>query len=130
VILLDTHIWVWWVHQASELPAAEREFIESHAADGLAVSAISCWEVTLLSRRKRLDLSRPIAEWLDLALAASGVEAIPLTPEIARDSVWLPEPFHRDPADRMIVATARAFDLVLVTRDQKILSYPHVRLGP
>ncbi|MEA2239590.1 MAG: hypothetical protein QOC81_4314 [Thermoanaerobaculia bacterium] len=127
MILLDTHVWIWWV-QDDPMPGGLRMTIEYGASEGLAVSAFSCWEVAKLVERGRLELARDLDEWLDLALRPSGVRLIPLTPEIARASTQLPGNFHRDPADQIIVATSRVMDLRLATCDEKILAYPYVRL--
>jgi PIN domain nuclease of toxin-antitoxin system len=127
VILLDTHIWIWWV-QDDPMPDGMRMTIEFGAADGLAVSAISCWEVSMLVERGRLEIARDLDEWLDLALHPSGVSLIPISPEIAMASARLPGKFHRDPADQIIVATSRVCDLPLATCDEKIRAYPYVRL--
>jgi len=127
VILLDTHTWIWWV-QDDPMPDGMRMTIEYEAADGLAVSAISCWEVSMLVERGRLELAKDIDEWLDLALHPSGVSLIPISPQIAMASARLPGRFHRDPADQIIVATSRVLNLRLATCDEKIRAYPYVRL--
>jgi PIN domain nuclease of toxin-antitoxin system len=129
VILLDTHVWVWWVHGDVALPSRVTSTIGYFASEGLAVSAISCWEVAKLVERGRLQLPTGIHEWMDLALDGSGVIVVPLAPSIAIASSTLPGTFHRDPADQIIVATSRVYSLPLVTCDQKIRNYPHVRLA-
>ena len=128
--LLDTHIWVWWVHGSDDLPESCRRYVEARAGDGLAVSAISCWEVAKLTAKGRLPLPLPVCEWLTQALAPSGVVVLPLTPEVAAESAHLPGTFHKDPADQIIVATARVHAVPLVTVDELIRAYPHVNLGP
>lgn len=127
VILLDTHVWVWWVHD-DPMPMHLRSAIEMREDEGFAVSAISCWEVAKLVERGRLELPNDIEEWLDLALNESGVHLIPLSPDIAAESTILPGDFHRDPADQIIVATARIHNLLLATCDEKIRGYPYVQL--
>ena len=92
----------------------------------IGVSAISCWEVAKLVELGRVALSCSLEEWLDQALSYPGVQLIALTPEIAIESTRLPGDFHRDPADQIIVATARVYGCSLVTSDEKILKYPHV----
>jgi PIN domain nuclease of toxin-antitoxin system len=126
VILLDTHVWVWWVHD-DPMPMELRTAIEVNEHQGLAVSAISCWEVAKLVELGRLKLPTHIDSWLDLALEPSGVSLIPLSPRIAIDSTQLPGEFHRDPADQIIVSTSRVHDLPLATCDAKIRAYPYVR---
>jgi len=122
VIILDTHIWVWWVHNDAQLTDKLREIIQSHEDDGLGVSIFSCWEVAKLVELKRLTLHCAIDEWLDTALQYPGVQLLALTPEIAVESTQLPGEFHRDPADQIIVATARVHDCPLLTVDNKIPS--------
>jgi PIN domain nuclease of toxin-antitoxin system len=127
VILLDTHIWVWWVDGSSQLSPTQGRHLEAHEATGLAVSVVSCWEVAKLVERDRLELRRPVAEWIDQALAYPGVRLMYLTPRIAVESCQLPGSFHRDPADQIIVATARIRGCPLLTADERILQYPHVK---
>ena len=130
MILLDTHVWVWWVHGDARLTSSQASVIEEAEDDVIGVSAISCWEVAKLVERGRLTLPRPVDEWLDQALDYPGVRLIELSPEIAVASTQLPEPFHRDPADQIIVATARLNDCPLVTLDEKIVSYERVETVP
>jgi PIN domain nuclease of toxin-antitoxin system len=128
VIVLDTHIWIWWVHGDSRLTADHVEVIAANEASGLGVSAISCWEVAKLVEYERLALPCPAGEWMRQALAYPGMRLLPLTPEIAVESTELPGDFHKDPADQIIVATARLLSRPLLTADEKILRYPHVEL--
>ena len=128
MIVLDTHIWVWWVHGDPSLTRVQREVVEAHEAAGLGVSAISCWEVAKLVEYKRLVLPCPTLEWLDQALAYPGVRLLDLSPRIATDSTELPGEFHKDPADQIIVATARVHGAPLLTADERILKYPHVQV--
>jgi PIN domain nuclease of toxin-antitoxin system len=129
VIVLDTHIWVWWVDGGSQLPADYAALILAEAASGLGVSAISCWEVAKLVELGRLRLTVPVEQWLAQALQPP-VVLLPLSPEVAVGSTQLPGVFHRDPADQLIIATARVYDCRLVTLDRLIRGYPHVRLAP
>jgi PIN domain nuclease of toxin-antitoxin system len=126
MILLDTHIWYWWVHRPSLLTTTQQNMREANVAHGLGVSVISCWEVAKRVEYGKMELSRPIQEWMPLALRFSGVHLVPLTPEIAVMSTQLPGKFHKDPADQIIVATAMLLDCPLVTSDGKILEFPHV----
>jgi len=130
VIVLDTHIWVWWVHGDSSLPASVRTLLDASEQTGIAVSAISCWEVAKLVERGRLTLPCPVFDWLQQARAYPGVRFIELSPRICVEPTQLPGEFHRDPADQIIVATARVLDAPLVTVDGKILQYAHVKLTP
>ena len=126
MIFLDTHIWVWWVHDYDKLTSTQIEVIERNENNIIGVSAISCWEIAKLTELKRLLLPCTIYEWFDQALSYPGIGIIELTPEIAIESTQLPSKFHRDPADQIIVATARIYNCPLITSDNKILRYMHV----
>jgi PIN domain nuclease of toxin-antitoxin system len=130
MIVLDTHIWVWWVHRDPQLPAAQAAYLNTHAAQGLGVSVFSCWEVAKLSSLGRLVLTNPISDWLTFALGEPHIQLLPLTPQVAVEANNLPGSFHRDPADQIIVATARIHGCPLVTLDGKIRPYPHVQIAP
>ena len=130
MIVLDTHIWVWWVHDEPELPNDYRSLLEQLEPEGLGVSVISCWEVAKLVEKGRLVLPCRIDVWLGQALAYPGIQLLPLTPQIAVESTQLPQPFHRDPADQIIVATSRLYHYALMTVDTTIREYPHVQLLP
>lgn len=129
MIVLDTHIWVWWVHNDAQLPEEYKDYIRESEHNGLGVSAISCWEVAKLVEYGRLILPVSINDWFNTALNYPGITLLALTPEIAVESTQLPASFHKDPADQIIVATARVYDCLLVSLDRKIQSYPHVRIA-
>ena len=118
MILLDTHAWIWWVSQSPKLSAAARQAIENETKASVAV--ISCWEVAMLMDKGRLKLDREVGLWVEQALALPKLEVLPLTAQIAVASVRLPADFHSDPADRMIVATARQYNVPVVTKDERI----------
>ena len=121
MIILDTHIWVRWVDpEANPLPVRILEHIES--TDQLAVSAITCWEVAWLVRRNRLNLLPDLASWFELALDGSGVLCIPISQPIAICAANLPE-HHRDPADRLIIATAIQQHASLISLDSDFAAY-------
>lgn len=126
MIVLDTHIWVWWVHEDERLTQPQRDAIGASETDVIGVSAISCWEVAKLVQAGRLELPGALEEWFDQALSYPGVQLLALTPEIAIESTRLPGEFHRDPADQIIVATARVYGCPLLTADDKIVNYSHV----
>ncbi len=126
MIILDTHIWVWWVHGDSRLSSSHGELIERSEGDEIGIGSISLWEVAKLVELGRLVLPVALGDWFKDALAYPGVTLLDLTPEIAIESTQLPGRFHRDPADQIIVTTARVFGHDLVTADQKIRDYPHV----
>jgi PIN domain nuclease of toxin-antitoxin system len=127
MILLDTHIWVWWVHGNERLTPTQIELIQSNEEGVIGVSSISLWEIAKLVELGRLELPVPLEKWFDQALAYPGIELIEITPKIAIESTRLPGEFHRDPADQIIVATARVMKCKLVTSDERILNYPHVK---
>ncbi len=126
MIILDTHIWIWWTHIPEQLSPAQRAIISENETDLIGVSAISCWEIAKLVEYRRLELPVALEDWFDQALSYPGLQLLALSPEIAIESTRLPGKFHRDPADQIIVATARVYDCPLVTSDEKILSYAHV----
>jgi len=128
MILLDTHIWVKWVLDEQQLSEFVRNQIAAHEEDGLGVSVISCWEVAKLVELKRLNFSLNVLDWINQALSYPGIQLIELSARIAVESTKLPGEFHRDPADQIIVATARIHDCHLLTLDEKILAYSHVKL--
>lgn len=130
MIVLDTHVWIWWVHGDAMLSATTRALLDSSENSGIAVSAISCWEVAKLVERGRLNLPCPVTVWLQQALAYPGVQLIELSPKICVESTQLPGTFHRDPADQIIVATARVLDAPVATLDAKLLAYPHIKIVP
>lgn len=130
MIALDTHIWVWWVEGSPRLTSRQLGHILAHQASGLVVSVICCWEVAKLFFANRLALSRTIDDWLVMALHYPGVRLMELTPDIALAANRLPGQFHRDPADQILVATARELKLPLLTADARILAYPHVQTLP
>jgi PIN domain nuclease of toxin-antitoxin system len=126
--LLDTHAWVWWVTEDARLSRRAAAAIRRGVADDqLFVSLISAWEIAKKVEKGQLHLDRPVNQWLDQALMPSGLGIWELTRPILVESCGLPQPFHGDPADRIIVATARRHGAVIVTKDEKIRGYPHVR---
>ncbi len=129
MIVLDTHIWIWLLNDSPELSPGKKQILSSSQADGYGVTMISCWEVAKLVEKGRLALAMPVQQWVDQALAYPGISLLPLDPKIAVASTQLPQPFHNDPADQIIVATARVLDCPVATDDGKILSYPHVKLA-
>jgi PIN domain nuclease of toxin-antitoxin system len=128
VIVLDTHTLVWWVAGDPTLSKKAKTAITHELAGGeILVSAISAWEIAMLVERERLALSMDVTSWLATVSAIEAVRLVPVDVEIATKSVDLPGEFHKDPADRMIVATARKFAVPLITKDEKIRAYPHVK---
>lgn len=122
LILLDTHVWVWWVHGDPRLDERASRVVSSHQSSGLGVSVISCWEVAKLVEVGRLELPLTIDEWLDKALAYPGVTLFDLTVPIAVESTRLPS-FHRDPVDQLLAATSRVLGLPLATADRRLVEH-------
>lgn len=129
MIVLDTHAVIWWANAQNDLSQSARHLIDSQldAGEEILVSAISAWEIGTLVLKQRLTLSMDVSSWLATVASIEGVRFVPVDPEIAVKSTELPGEFHKDPADRMIVATARKFAVTLVTADEKIRAYPHVK---
>ena len=127
--VLDTHILVWWVNGDNALSAKAKKAITGTLDRGeeIVISSISAWEISMLIQRGRLLLTTDVESWLDQVAQIDGATFYPVDNEIALKSATLPGNFHKDPADRMIVATARKLALPLVTTDKKILSYSHVK---
>ncbi len=125
LLVLDTHVWVWVVQAAQgRIGAPVVEEIEAASRRGIiGISAISVWEVAMLEARGRISFALPLDRWIRTALRAPGVRLLPLTPEICIESTRLPGAPHGDPADRMLMATARDLDARLVTADRNIVTY-------
>jgi PIN domain nuclease of toxin-antitoxin system len=127
MILIDTHVWLWLLHNPSQLSEKAQAAINNpEHQDSLLVSAISVWEIAVKSSLGKLTLPLQIEEWYQLAKSHSGIIVEPLDLLDAIASSILPEPFHKDPADRMLIAIARRYKIPLVTCDAKILNYLHV----
>ena len=124
--LLDTHVWLWAALDPRRLSPAAVRVLEDPSTLRF-ISPISCWEAAMLKERGRLNLPNPAESWIKDALAVPGVEIAPLTCDIAIHAVELPAPFHGDPADRFLVATARENSMPLITADQRILAYRPVQ---
>jgi PIN domain nuclease of toxin-antitoxin system len=125
VIIIDTHIWVWWVQNDSRLIQKYQNLLNEYESQGLGLSIIYCWEVAKLIEINRLTLPVSIDEWLKLALAYPGIQLLNLTVPIIVQATQLTG-FHKDPADQIIVATAKVYQCPLLTVDSKILNYSNV----
>jgi PIN domain nuclease of toxin-antitoxin system len=126
VIVLDTHIWIGYIDDPESLPKAALEAIQSRR-EPVGISSISVWEVFMLERRGRLQLRIPVELWVEKCERLALFHFVPVDNTIARLAAGLPDPIHDDPADRIIIATALSRGATLVTKDRKILSYPHVK---
>ena len=120
--LLDTHILIWWLNDSNRLSPAQQEVVASASAESpLLASDISLWEVATLHSLGRIQLTIPLRVWLDKAVAPPLVRRHGISPAIAAELVTLPDSFQRDPADRILVATARIFGATLLTQDRRIV---------
>ena len=128
MIVLDTHVWVWWINgQPTVSSKAERAIRNAASQAAVYVSSISVWEVSQLVAKGRLELAMDVESWVARSEAMPFLHFIPIDNAIAMKSVRLPEPLHHDPADRIIIATSMQLGFPLVTRDRRILDYPHVK---
>jgi PIN domain nuclease of toxin-antitoxin system len=124
--LLDTHVWI-WSHEAHERLGAKARAILNSRDDERIISAISTVEIGRLIARGKLHLKQPFANWKAQSLHDLVATTIDVTHEMAWEAYSLPGAFHKDPADRILVATARLHNLILLTADDSILRYRHVR---
>ena len=120
--LLDTHVLIWWLSDRMQLSPRQREVVEAATPDGpVFVSDISLWEVAMLASLGRIRLALPLREWLDKAVAPPLVRRQGISPAVATEVAALPDSFNRDPADRILVATARVLGATLLTNDRRIV---------
>lgn len=122
-LLLDTHVLIWFAGGRGLTEATVDELRSAARDAALMVSVTTAWEIGILVRKGRVDLDAEPKIWFDRAMLGRGIRTLPITSDIAIESAFLPEPFHSDPADRLLVASARHHDLTLVTRDRRILAY-------
>ena len=126
--LLDTHVWVWWHMHPKKVSHRVRTIIaDPDQYEELLLSAISCWEFSKLLEKKRVGISCDPEEWIRTALEMPKLRLVPLTPTLSYRSTTLPQPFHEDPADQVIVATAREENATIMSKDKLIRGYKHVR---
>jgi PIN domain nuclease of toxin-antitoxin system len=120
--LLDTHILLWWLAGDRRLTRGQRRVInEASEESPLGLCDISLWEIATLHELGRIELDRPLREWLEQASAPPLVRRVEISPAVATEVAALPATFHRDPADRIIVATARVVGAKLMTSDRAII---------
>jgi len=128
IYLLDTNTWIWWNMNPQKLSQSVRELIgNAESYDELLLSAISPWEFSKLLEEKKIGISCAPEDWINTALDMPRLRLVPLSPILSYRSTVLPQPFHSDPADQIIVATAREENATILTKDEKILSYENVR---
>ena len=130
MIVIDTHVLIWWVSGSDQLSVKAGAAIDAELASSkgkIFVSSISAWEIAMLVSKDRLQLSMNVDSWIEIVKGIETVQFVPLDNKVAIESTRLPGEFHKDPADRMIVSLARSLSLPLVTADEKILNYAHVK---
>ena len=118
VIILDTHVWIWWLNESTKLSQKAQDTIQS--ANLVGIPAICCWELAMLVEKKRVVLSMDVQVWMEIAFQNPKVKLLPLIPEIAVLSTRLPGNFHGDPADRLIAAASLFYQVPIVSKDEKI----------
>lgn len=126
MIVLDTHAWIWWVNESSNLSGIAHDTIQ--AADCIGIPAIACWELAMLVSKQRIRLSMDVQVWIDIALQRPKMKLLALNPEIAVLATRLPGNFHGDPADRLIVASSLHHQSALVSKDEKIHSWGYAQV--
>jgi PIN domain nuclease of toxin-antitoxin system len=124
-LILDTHIFIWLINNSDELSQqTKRKIVKIVEDEGdIGISTISLWEISMLHSRNRILLNQPCLSWIKHSLQAPGIQVVDLSPEIVVDGYSLPNQFHGDPWDRIIVASARILDVPLMSRDERILDY-------
>ena len=128
MIVLDTHAWIWFVSNPDLLSKKAKKATNAALKErGLLISSISVWEIALLVAKKRVTLALEITDWVAKSEALPFIQFVPVSNSIAIKAVNLPQPLHIDPADRIIIATALSSGAHLITKDKKLLDYPHVR---
>jgi PIN domain nuclease of toxin-antitoxin system len=125
VIILDTHVWLWLANEPEKLSRTALRAIDESSEVG--ISSISCWELARLASRGRIRLDRDPLDWIRYALQAPHFRLIDVSPEIAVEAAQL-DWDHKDPADRMIVATAMVHGARLVSKDDWMRLYPPARV--
>jgi PIN domain nuclease of toxin-antitoxin system len=125
VIVLDTHAWIWWVAAPTRISKRATGLIQQaiEAGEPILISAISAWEVAMLVDRGRLELTMPVHDWIARSEAAALFRFVPVDNRIAVSAVALPGFAHRDPADRIIVATALVEGATLISGDARVRRY-------
>ena len=123
-IVLDTHVWIWLLSGEKHLSTEFKKSIQSiDDEERILISAISLWEIGMLVEKNRMKINMDVLDFVEQALQMSGTKLIPISPRIAIESSRLPGQVHLDPADRILIATAKEESAVLVSHDKNILSY-------
>jgi PIN domain nuclease of toxin-antitoxin system len=128
MIVLDTHTWIWFISKPEVLSKRAKNAVSAAVKEkSVLISSISAWEVALLVIKKRLTLSLDVTDWIAKSEGLPFIQFIEISNSIAVKSANLPQPLHSDPADRIIIATALTAGVPLVTKDKKLINYPHVK---
>lgn len=125
-LILDTHVLIWYSQGIELIPQQVNLIDEAVANNSLCISAISIWEITMLANKGKIVINIPIKDWINKLLLISKIKIIDLSPDTLIESVLLPNYEHRDPADRLIIASVRLTNSVLMTFDQKIIDYANL----
>lgn len=130
-LLLDTQILVWWRTDSERLPKSQTRLLSEAEERGepVGISAVTLWELARMAGRGRLEVDQPLDTWLEELEQNPLLSVFPVSARIALESVRLGDGFHQDPADQIIVATARCHGLRLLTADDRIIKWGKVRLG-
>jgi len=127
MILLDTHVWIWWINNPDYLPDKVQHIIHQHKSqNSIAVSFFSIWEFCMLVQKQRLHLSEDVKDWIARTEKLPYVTFVPISRDILIQSVYLDDYPHKDPADRIILATAMNLNAALITKDHRLQDYQHV----
>ena len=127
MILLDTHVWWWALNEPKKLSNKAYNIIKNYPPNQRSIASISMWEFAMMVSTGKVEIRIPLYQWLDQAVNKTGIEVFDLSPKVAAEVCNLPGEFHKDPADRIIAATARINDIFLITKDKKIIDYPYVK---
>ena len=120
--ILDTHILLWWFDSLPRLSSRQEEVLHGASEEEpVWVSDITLWEIATLYSLGRIELRLPLREWLEQATAPPLVQRLPITPAVAAEVAALPDSFHRDPGDRIIIASARVLGATLLTHDRRMI---------
>ena len=128
MIVIDTHIFIWWVNNSSFLKKNHRSFLDKQVDGAILLNIISLWEIAKAVEKGNLELNISVEKWLNESVENYNISIVSLDIPIVVESTRLPGNFHKDPADQLIVATSRVLDIPLLTEDEKILKYPFVKL--
>jgi PIN domain nuclease of toxin-antitoxin system len=125
-ILIDTHVWIWAMEKPEELGNHSTRLLENEETE-ILISPISTLEIAQLISSGKIGLNQTLGSWINKSVLNLKAGTVPFTHEIAEAAYQMREPFHKDPADRILVATAALENIALMTADERILGYKHIR---